>query len=126
MVLVRVISSYKVSDTQTRCCPALIVPVARAWVGEVWLPMQSPSTSKFRSEKLLGGIDSVILKLLGPNVTNWLPDPPVKEKDDGLGLLPVTIMLNWKKSQTRPAQVTTTNRVPVGFADLYFIIDIIC
>ena len=78
--------------------------------------MQSPSTSKFRSEKLLGGIDSVILKLPGPNVTNWLPDPPVKEKDDGLGLLPVTIMLNWKKSQTRPAQVTTTNRVPVGFA----------
>ena len=78
--------------------------------------MQSPSTSKFRSEKLLGSIDSVILKLPGSNVTNWLPDLPVKEKDDGLGLLPVTIMLNWKKSQTRPAQVTTTNRVPVGFA----------
>ena len=56
-----------------------MVPVARSWVGAVWLPVQSP-----KKNPLNGSCDdSVISKLPGPNVTNWLPDPPVKEKDGG-------------------------------------------
>ncbi|GEM_PF-5294152 len=48
----------------------------------------------------------------GPNVTNWLPEP-VMEKDDGRGLLPVTVMANGRFAHIGLLLLQTklTNRV---------------
>ena len=74
--------------------------------------MQSPKMTALNGNA--GGDDSVISKLPEPNITNWLPPEFVKEKDDGLGLLPVIVMLKCINEHLRlsPRQASLINRVP--------------
>ena len=60
---------------------------------------------------------SLTVKEPAPNVTDWLP-PSVREKDDGLGLLPVTCMSNEGLPGHDPPPPDTTqdfliNKTPV-------------
>jgi hypothetical protein len=71
--------------------------------------VQSPLKDNTSNRKT--AVDSVISKLPGPNVTNWLLEGPIKEKDDGCGLLPVTIILNGNNGQLTPKQSSLINSV---------------
>jgi hypothetical protein len=68
------------------CCPAAMLPVASP---EPAAPLQLPEKEGVKPE----AIASLTVNEPGANVTDWLP-PSVREKDDGLGLLPVTCTSN--------------------------------